>query len=101
MRARTRVLTIAGLLIGSSLSAQTAPSTPVVDALGTTPTQQGGSNRAVLVLDGQRPLIVGTAELAGLELYDMGGSRSDRSPPEKPSASMSVTGGRQRSPLPS
>ena len=60
--------------------AQTAPSAPAVEAIGTTPTAQGGANRAVVVFDGQTPLIVGTAELAGLEIYDATGKRTGSAP---------------------
>ncbi len=35
----------------------------------------GGSNRAVILSDGARAMVVGTAELAGLELYDASGKR--------------------------
>ena len=75
MHAFTRTLAVAGLLAGAAAAAQTAPAVPTVDGVGTSPTQQGGANRAVLILDGQSPLIVGTAELAGLELYDTDGKR--------------------------
>jgi 3-phytase len=70
------VLTAAGLLLfGTGAAAQPTSSVPAVDAVGTTPTQQGGSNRAVFVFGGQQPVIVGTAELAGLEVYDVSGKR--------------------------
>jgi 3-phytase len=67
---------IAGIIcFGSGTAAQTVPAIPSVEALSTVPTQQGGSNRAVVV-EGQVPVIVGTAELAGLEIYDSAGKRA-------------------------
>ncbi|MCL6740788.1 phytase [Sphingomonas sp. RB56-2] len=43
-------------------------------------TQQGGANRAVVVTDGPSSSIVGTAELAGLEIYDSAGKRTGSIP---------------------
>ena len=81
MHACARVLTVAGLwLVGAGAAAQTAPASPSVEGLGTTPPQQGGANRAVFILGGERPLIVGTAELAGLEIYDTTGKRIGAAP---------------------
>ncbi len=75
MRTATSVAILTGLLSTASLApAQNAPPVPVVEATATAPTQQGGANRAVLVA-GDTPFIVGTAELAGLEIYDLSGKR--------------------------
>jgi len=72
---------IAGIaFLGSGVAAQGAPSVPTVEATSTVATQQGGSNRAVVVIDGQNSSIVGTAELAGLEVYDAAGKRTGAVP---------------------
>ncbi|HET9335697.1 MAG TPA: phytase [Sphingomicrobium sp.] len=65
---------------GTGVAAQNAPAVPSVEALSTVATQQGGSNRAVVVSEGQTALIVGTAELAGLEVYDSSGKRTGSAP---------------------
>ncbi|HEX6216506.1 MAG TPA: phytase [Vicinamibacterales bacterium] len=65
---------------GTGVAAQNAPAVPSVEALSTVATQQGGSNRAVVVSEGQNALIVGTAELAGLEVYDSSGKRTGSAP---------------------
>ena len=75
MRMAGNVAIFSGLLSAASLAlAQNATPTPIVEAVATVPTQQGGANRAVLV-SGDTPFIVGTAELAGLEIYDLSGKR--------------------------
>ena len=68
------------LVLGAGVAAQNAPSVPSVDASSTVATQQGGANRAVVVTDGQNSSIVGTAELAGLEIYDSSGKRTGSVP---------------------
>jgi 3-phytase len=76
MQAGARVLTVAVLLLlAAGAAAQNGSSAAAVEALGTSPTEHGGAKRAVAVLGDQRPFIVGTAELAGLELYDLTGQR--------------------------
>jgi 3-phytase len=75
MRTAMSVVILTGLLSTASLAlAQNAPPVPVVEATATAPTQQGGANRAVIVA-GDTPFIIGTAELAGLEIYDLSGKR--------------------------
>jgi 3-phytase len=77
MRVGVGLAGIAGIAcVGSGSAAQNAPSIPSVEASSTVSTQQGGANRAVVVVDGQNSLIVGTAELAGLESYDDTGKRT-------------------------
>jgi 3-phytase len=68
------------LWTGAGTAAQNGSPVATVEALGTSPTAQGGANRAVVVLDPQRPLIVGTGELAGLEIYDVTGKRLGSAP---------------------
>ena len=81
MRVGAGLAGIAGIAsFASAIYAQTAPAVPSVEASSTAPTRQGGSNRGIVVLDGQRPLVVGTAELAGLEIYDSSGKRTDAAP---------------------
>ena len=76
MRSRAGILGIAGIVcFGAMAGAQTASPAPTVQASGTVPTQEGGANEAVLLIEGQRSIIVGSAELAGLELYDLDGKR--------------------------
>lgn len=76
-----RLAGIAGIACFSSgIAAQDAPSVPSVEASSTAPTQQGGANRAVVVIDGQGAAIVGTAELAGLEIYNDSGQRIGSAP---------------------
>ena len=65
---------------GTGVAAQNAPAVPSVEALSTVATQHGGSNRAVVVSEGQNASIVGTAELAGLEVYDSSGKRTGSAP---------------------
>jgi 3-phytase len=72
---RFSLLTAAIFATASALPAQQGAPVPRVAATATVPTQQGGASRAILLLGGERPLIVGTAELAGLELYDLAGAR--------------------------
>jgi len=64
----------------SGVGAQTTAPVPSVEASGTVATQQGGANRAVVVVDRQGSSIVGTAELAGLEIYDSSGKRTGSVP---------------------
>ena len=64
----------------NGVAAQNAATSPPVEASGTVPTQQGGANRAVVVQDGPTTSIVGTAELAGLEIYDSAGKRTGAVP---------------------
>jgi 3-phytase len=81
MRVGVGLAGIAGIAcFGSGIAAQSAPSLPSVEASSTVATQQGGANRAVAVIDGQSTSIVGTAELAGLEIYDTGGKRTGSVP---------------------
>ena len=75
-RNRWRLFFTASLACLASLAqAQPQPDAPVAQATATQPTAQGGASRAVVLAGGDRPLIVGTAELAGLELYDLDGRR--------------------------
>lgn len=60
---------------GGVAHAQPLENVPAVNAIETAPTEQGGAARAVAVLSGGDPLIVGTAKLAGLEVYDISGKR--------------------------
>lgn len=72
---------IAGIAcFANGVAAQNAAPIPAVEASSTVPTQQGGANRAVVVKDGQSTSIVGTAELAGLEIYDSAGRRTGAVP---------------------
>jgi 3-phytase len=61
---------------GAEARAQTSPALPLAGIETTAPTQQGGANRAVVVEGSSGSFIVGTAELAGLEIYDMSGKRT-------------------------
>jgi len=67
------------LAISTAAFAQQPPAAPTVSAaFGTQATAQGGANRAVLVVDQSSPessRLVGTAELEGLEIYDLNGRR--------------------------
>ncbi len=65
------------LLVGLSANALAQPATTpiVVPTVATTPTEQGGASRAIAVTEGGQQLLVGTAELAGLEIYDFAGKR--------------------------
>lgn len=81
MRVGVGLVGIAGIAcFTTGVAAQSATSIPSVEASSTVPTQQGGANRAVVVNDGQGTLIVGTAELAGLEIYDSAGKRTGTVP---------------------
>jgi 3-phytase len=62
-------------LTGSVAAAQPGPTVPSVTGQSTTPTQQGGANRAIVVAEPDGAFVVGTAELAGLEIYDLAGRR--------------------------
>ena len=73
--ARLLITTCAAFVLGGIAGAQAPAPVPAVDAVGTTPTLRGGSNKAIFLLGGERPLIVGTAELGGLEIYDLAGKR--------------------------
>ena len=68
------------LLLSSAAATQTAPPPAVVTTGATTPTAQGGASRAIVVAGPNGPVIVGTAELAGLELYDISGKRTGSVP---------------------
>lgn len=59
-------------------AAEVAPVKTVAATAETQPTSRGGANRAVVTADGETPpnaRIVGTAELAGLEIYSLDGRR--------------------------
>jgi 3-phytase len=66
-------LAVLALPVGAQAQSTQVPSVAAVDA--TEPTTQGGANRAVLARDADVARIIGTAELAGLELYDLDGAR--------------------------
>ncbi len=75
-RAARYLLLVAGMAWAAAASgAQNSAPVPSVDARQTQPTQTGGANRAVVLDGGNGPLIVGTAELSGLEIYDLSGRR--------------------------
>jgi len=77
MRIVTGLAGIAGIgCFTNGVAAQNAVPIPTVEASSTVPTQQGGANRAVVVKNGSSTSIVGTAELAGLEIYDGAGKRT-------------------------
>ena len=59
--------------------AQVPVSAPIVEAIQSEPTQLGGASKAIIVVDGDRPFIVGTAELAGLELASVSTEPTDLS----------------------
>jgi 3-phytase len=81
MRVGVGLAGIAGIAwLASGVGAQNTAPVPSVEASGTVATQQGGANRAVAVVDGQTSSIVGTAELAGLEIYDSSGKRTGSVP---------------------
>jgi len=81
MRVGVGLAGIAGIAcFVSGVGAQSPAPVPSVEATGTVPTRQGGANRAVVVVDGQVRSIVGTAELAGLEIYDASGKRIGSAP---------------------
>ena len=72
----TRRLGLLSLVLLASAAASqptVVPTVPVTTS--TTPTQQGGANRAIVVSGPNGPFFVGTAELAGLEIYDPSGKR--------------------------
>src|SRR3546814_9684044 len=61
----------------------TAPQVPGVAAIGATePTTQGGANIAVIAdaSDAARARVLGTAELAGIEVYGLDGTRTGVAP---------------------
>ena len=70
----------AALALSSPTTAQTPASAPTVKGSFTQATQQGGANRAVFIVGDGQLLIVGTAELAGLEIYDIAGRRIGSAP---------------------
>lgn len=81
MRTVVRLAGIAGIAcFTNGVAAQTAAPVPAVEASNTVPTQLGGANRAVVVRHGPDVSIVGTAELAGLEIYDSTGKRTGAVP---------------------
>jgi 3-phytase len=81
MRVGVGLAGIAGIAcLASGVGAQNTAPIPSVEASGTVATQQGGANRAVVVVDRQGSSIVGTAELAGLEIYDSSGKRTGSVP---------------------
>ena len=61
--AKLLITTCALFGLGGTAGGQTHTSVPTIEALGTTPTERGGSNKAIFLLSGEQPLIVGTAEL--------------------------------------
>src|SRR3546814_18700784 len=67
-----------------AVSAQsTAPQVPGVAAIGATePTTQGGANIAVIAdaSDAARARVLGTATLAGIEVYGLDGTRTGVAP---------------------
>ncbi len=76
MRFAVGLAGIAGIAcFTNGVVAQSPASVPSVEASSTVPTGQGSANRAVVVNDGKSTSIVGTAELAGLEIYDSAGRR--------------------------
>jgi 3-phytase len=75
MKRGSIALIVAGLLASPAVHSQSTPAVPQVDARSTEPTQQGGANRAIIVSTPDGPVIAGTAELAGIELYDVSGAR--------------------------
>ena len=66
-------------LAGPAFSQAAAPIASV-PASGTQPTAQGGANRAIVIAGPNGPQIIGTAELAGLEIYDPAGRRVGSAP---------------------
>jgi 3-phytase len=62
-------------LTGVACPAQQASPVPAIVGQGTEPTAVGGPNRSIVLLGGDVPLIVGTAELGGLEIYELSGKR--------------------------
>lgn len=77
---RTGLLATASMLIlGGSALAQTPAPAPEAPALkATAALSSGGANAATLLLNPSNPaasLIAGTAELGGVELYDLGGQQ--------------------------
>jgi 3-phytase len=81
MRVGVGLVGIAGIAcFGAGVAAQVAPAVPSVEATSSAATQQGGANRAVIVSAGGKASIVGTAELAGLEIYDDAGKRIGSAP---------------------
>jgi 3-phytase len=67
-------------LTGAVAAAQPVPTVPAVSGRATAPTEQGGANRAIVVAGPDGSFVVGTAELAGLEIYDLSGTRIGRVP---------------------
>ena len=63
------------VMLTSAAASQPAVVTAVPVMTATTPTQQGGANRAISISGADGLFFVGTAELAGLEIYDASGSR--------------------------
>ena len=63
------------VMLTSAAASQPAVVTAVPVMTATTPTQQGGANRAISISGADGPFFVGTAELAGLEVYDASGKR--------------------------
>jgi 3-phytase len=66
---------LAALALPLSAQAQSTPTPSVAAVDATEPTAQGGANMAVLARGGDAARIIGTAELAGLEVYDLDGAR--------------------------
>jgi len=76
MRAARRLLFLAVITFASSaVAAQTSAPAPSVDALQTVATGGGEASRAIVLHGSGAPIIVGTAGLNGLELYDLSGRR--------------------------
>ena len=79
MKRHLALLLLAGSW-GLGAPAQPAASIESLPATATDPTQQGGAGRAIVVDTESGPIIVGTAELAGLEIYDFSGKRTGTVP---------------------
>ncbi len=75
-RAARCLLLVAGMAWAAAASgAQNSATVPSIDARQTQPTKTGGANRAILLDGPNGPSVVGTAELSGLEIYNLSGRR--------------------------
>ena len=80
-RAARRLLFLAVMTFASSaVAAQTSKPAPSVEAHQTVATRGGEANRAIILHRSGAPIIVGTAGLSGLELYDLSGRRKGAVP---------------------
>ena len=80
-RAARRLLFLAVMTFASSaVAAQTSKPALSVDAHQTVVTRSGEANRAIVLHGSGAPIIVGTAGLSGLELYDLSGRRKGAVP---------------------